>query len=343
MPSDQFRSVPPVPSAEHPRSTVRVLLGLPVDKEGNRPTTGKLTLPAGLRYGQSPLPEWDNTESRQERREEQDNWDEWPGEEIDNQGSAALDQPVRPISQRQTSRAGALFSSVTSQSTPASASQPPDHLPTPTAPARLERTHLEMPGVSTRRQDFPALSQPDTTGTTSPDGADRTEASGLERYGRPAPSASSALGPKTLDADLLDRLERLVADTEADHSAEVGTTSVSDRTAPRHGSATDGPQVGRRSSASHSPVEQTNVQRLDRANQALAAQLEQLRRMVGELAKKSAPQPAQQPAPPQPRERPASQPAQRTVIVKHPPPLSRTPRAFWERRYLSRASLRSMR
>jgi hypothetical protein len=82
----------------------------------------------------------------------------------------------------------------------------------------------------------------------------------------------------------------------------------------------------------------------DRPVADAAAMIEQLRHAVHQLAKASA-QPAQTTIDAQPRraEQSPPPPAQPVIIVKRPVIQRRTPRAFWERRYLRHSRLRSLR
>ena len=138
----------PAEKLQHPpsRGGVRMLLGLPFSDHG-APSTVALTAPPGRhRYGQSPLPAPEES-------------DESFGETAPDEGvirggeGGMADFPVRD---------GAPFSRARRENT-ADARQA---LTQPSAEQR-EQTRLVIPGVSTHRTAFPALSQTADTPTLS--------------------------------------------------------------------------------------------------------------------------------------------------------------------------------
>ena len=310
---------------QHPpsRCGVRMLLGLPLSDSG-APSTVALTAPSGRhRYGQSPLPvPEESNESFGEMgpdegviEETRDTVTDFP-ERLAHRLVYETDTPgdVPRVSQR----AGAPFSRGMREHA-ADARQ----APTPPLAEQREQTHLAIPGVSTYRTTFPALSQTADTPTLSAEGELRQA---IPPQAAPLNAPGSLPGTREMtasDVELLTRLEQLVTEgARAQKSSEVQSRS----SAP----------------LSPSPLEHMGMQNGEGGGQDLAQRFEHLQRTVRELAATVSSQAARHRDENQAqwRERTTS-PTQRVVVIKHSDASSTTPRAFWERSRLGRLSLKT--
>ena len=296
----------PAEQLQHPSSGggVRMLLGLPFSDSG-APSTAALTAPPGRqRYGQSPL-------SAPEEGDE--SFGETPPDEgvIAEAREAVADFPA-------LRHDGTPFSRARREN----ATEAHQALTPPSAEPR-EQTHLAIPGVSTHRTAFAALSQTADTPTSSmegePQGAIPPQAAPLN-----APvSRPQAREVTTSDVELLTRLEQLVTEGAR---AQQSSPAWSRASAP----------------LSPGPLEQMGLQNGERGDQDLAQRFEQLQRTVRELAATVSSQAARHrdESQAQWRERTTS-PTQRVVVIKRSDESSTTPRAFWERSRLGRFYLKT--
>ena len=196
---------------------------------------------------------------------------------------------------------------------------------TPTEPSaeQREQTRLVIPGVSTHRTDFPALSETADTPTISVEGEPRDA---IPQQAAPlnAPvSLPHARAMTTSDVELLTRLEQLVTEGA--------------RTQPSS-------EARSRSSAPLSPslLEQMGMQNGERGGQDLAQRFEHLQRTVRDLAATVSSQAARSRDESQLQSRDQKKtPPQRMVIIKRSDASSTTPRAFWERSRLGRFYLKT--
>jgi hypothetical protein len=294
----------PAEQHQHPpsRGGVRMLLGLPFSDHG-APSTGALTAPSGRhRYGQSSLPAPEGS-------------DESFGETAPDEGGteeareAVADFPVHdsaPFARARRENATDARQALT----PPSAEQ-------------REQTRLVIPGVSTHRTAFPALSQTADTPTLSM-GGEPLHAIPPPATPLNAPvSLPQAREVTTSDVELLTRLEQLVTEGAR---AQKGSEARSWASAP----------------LPPGPLEQIGMQNGERAGQDLAQRLEQLQRTVRELAATVASQATRHrdESQAQRRERQAP-PLPRTVIITRSDASSTTPRAFLERSRLGRFHLKT--
>ena len=312
MPSEQSTSSNASPTrtgsagkGQQPPTTggVRELLGLPMRESGVLPTA-PLTAPSrGQRYEQPPSPaSEENGESFREIA---------PDEElIEAEGSARADlQDNFPAS---LPRHGALSSGVVPE-------HPVDQRSAPPAMtlAHREHTSFDIPGVSTHRTEFTALSRTsDTTKITRP------EESHKPSPDKTAPHASASLAhpneKQMLDSEFLSRLE---------HFFGEGTHVRNDSEAKRASLMAPSPSLVAQLGAANGEQGDTDV----------VGRLAQLQRVVGELAATVS------------RNRDESQaqgskpktPPERMVVVQRVAASSTTPRAFWERSRLGRFYLRT--
>ncbi|MGD9100097.1 MAG: hypothetical protein PVF45_06420 [Anaerolineae bacterium] len=186
--------------------------------------------------------------------------------------------------------------------------------------AEIERTDLKPWGVSERGQSFP---------TSSPAKKDDAPAEKAENQSR---QEVAPVGPAVGSWDVFQ--VRPHDTTEPSKRMERTGLEILGVTTPPLSPTT----VRTRGGGSVRP------NAVNRSNAEAAHTIAQLQRAVQRLTARVAPQPArteqetrrQQPAP-----APPAPPVQPLVVVRRSPP--RTPRAFWERSYLSRLRLRTLR
>jgi hypothetical protein len=277
---------------------VRGLLGLPVRESELTPTT-PLTAPLrSPHYGQLPLPA---------SEENDQNFCEIALEEelIEARGSTSTDP--------QNHFPAALPDAAFSRATPG---KPADARSAPSAMSVENREHTSfvIPGVSTHRTEFTALSH--TSGTTKSSQVEQSEELGTDKMA-PEHAPASLLHPHdsgTFDHQFFSRLEHLV---------------------------TEGAKARNDSETQRRPVmafEQMGVTNGEQGDTELARRLAQLQRVVDELAATLSRNRDERQA--QPRER-KTPPLQRMVIIKQSDASPTTPRAFWERSRLGRFYLKT--
>jgi hypothetical protein len=287
---------------------VRGLLGLPMRESGVL-STAPLTAPLrGHYYGQPPLPaSAENDESFREVTLDAGLSEEGGIPDTDSQSEFPHLLP----------RDGVAF--------PRAIPENPVEtrlMPSAMSVEQREHTSLVIPGVSTHRTAFVALSHTsDTTQVTQP------EASQEPRPDQAAPLHTPVSLPHTRetampDSEFLSRLAHFVTDgAKAQHSPETQHRSVAVR--------------------SPSPVEQMGVPNGERSDADVAQRLTQLQRTVSELATTISAQAAHMRDESQVQGRARLTPPQRTVVVQRVDASSTTPSAFWERSRLGRLYLRT--
>jgi hypothetical protein len=279
-----------------------MLLGLPFSDSGAALSAVVLTAPPGRhRYGQSLLPA---------PEESNEGFGETAPDEgvIEETRSAVADFPERLARRlvyetdtpsdlpRAPLRDGTPFSRAMREN----ATDARSTLTEPSAEQR-EQTRLVIPGVSTHRTDFPALSQTADTPTISVEGKPR-DAIPQQAASLNAPvSLPDAREMTTSDVELLTRLEQLVTE----------------------GARAQGMQNG------------------ERGGQELARRLEQLQRTVRELAATVSSQAARNRDESQAHGRERKTPPERRVVVQRVEASSTAPHAFWERSRLGRFYLKT--
>jgi hypothetical protein len=283
-------------------------LGLPMRESGPLPTA-PLTAPAREHhYGQPPLPESEENEEslREIARDE---------ELIEARGSAgAHPQSDFPDS---LPRDGASFPRAIPENPAGRRS----------APAAMSVEHREdtsfvIPGVSTHRTEFAALSNTSNT----------TKVTQLEELQEPGPDKMAPMhAPVSLahpretgmfDSEFLSRLEHLVIEgAKARNDSETQCRSVM--------------------ALSPSLVEQMGISNGQQGDTDVAGRLAQLQRVVGDLAATVSSQAAQMRDERQAQQRERKTPPERMVVVQRVAASSTTPRAFWERSRLGRFYLKT--
>lgn len=286
---------------------VRGLLGLPMRESGVLSTAPLTAPPRGHHYGQPPLPA--STENDESFREVA--LDEGLIEE-----GGIPDTDAQSEFPRLLLRDGVAFPRAIPEN-------PADTRSMPSAISEEQRAHtsLVIPGVSTHRTAFVALSHTsDTTQVTQP------EASQEPRPDQAAPLHAPVSLPHRHetampDSEFLSRLAHFVTDgAKAQHSPETQRRPVAAR--------------------SPSPVEQMGVPNGERGDAEVARQLTQLQRTVSELAATVSAQAAHMRDESQAQGRERKTP-QRMVVVQRGDASSTTPHAFWERSRLGRVHLRT--
>jgi hypothetical protein len=273
-------------------------------ESGPLPTASLTATPRGHHYGQPLL---------SASKEDDENFREIALEEglMDEGGRASVD-PQSDLP-RSLLQGGALLPR-------AIAENAADTLSTTTKmPAeQREQTSFVIPGVSTHRTEFAALSHTsDKPKVTQPE---ESQEPGSEKI---APMRTPVPHPRETASEFLSRLEHVVIEsTKARNDWETQRTS----TAPR----------------SPNPIEQMGVPNGERGGHDLAQRFEHLQRTVRDLAAVVSSQAARnrEESQPQWRER-RTPPQQRMVIIKRPQASLTTPRAFWERSRLGRFYLRT--
>jgi hypothetical protein len=295
---------------QHPPITggVRRLLGLPMRESGVLSTTPLTAPPRGHHYGQPPLPaSEENDEGFREGA---------PDEGLSEEGGSAGADPQSDFPRSLLHHGAALPRAVPEN--------PADTRSTATTmPAeQREQTSFVIPGVSTRRTTFAALSHTaDTVKVTQPEEAQEPSPDKMAPLRAPV-SLPHTRETAMFDSEFLSRLEHLVTE---------GAKA-------RNGSETQRPSVAARSP---SPVEQMGVANGERGDTEVARRLTQLQRTVNELAATVSAQAAQMRDERQAQGRERQTPPQRMVVVQRVDASSTTPRAFWERSRLGRFCLKT--
>jgi hypothetical protein len=318
MPSEQSPSSNARPTrtwsaakGQHPPMIggVRGLLGLPMRESGLLPTAPLTAPPRGHHYGQPPLSESEENEEsfREIARDE---------ELIEAGGSAGADpQSDFPGS---LPHDGASFPRAIPEN-PADGRRAPAAI----SVEHREHTSFVIPGVSTHRTEFMALSHTsDTTKVTQPE---ESQEPGPDKMA-PMHAHVSLPHPREtamFDGEFLSRLEHLAIEgAKARNDSETQRRSV----------------MG----LSPSPVEQMGISNGQQGDTDVARRLAQLQRVVSDLAATVSSQAARSRDESQIQSRDQKKPPlQRTVIIKHSDGSSATPRAFWERSRLGRFFLKT--
>ena len=316
MPSEQSHPSNPSPArtgsaeqGQHPPLTggVRGLLGLPMRKSGVL-STPPLTAPQrGQHYGQPPLPaSEENDESFHEAA---------PDEGVSEEGGRAGAGPQSDFPRSLLHHGAALPRAVPEN--PADTRSTATKMPA----EQREQTSFVIPGVSTHRTAFAALSHTaDPAKVAQQDKAQEARPNQAAPLHAPvSPSHSRETAP--FERELLSRLEHLVSESpKTQHGAEAQQPLVVSRPP--------------------SPVELLGAPNGAQGDSDMARRLTQLQQTVNELAATVSAQAAQMRDERQAQGHERQTPPQRTVVVQHVDASSTTPRAFWERSRLGRLHLR---
>ena len=287
---------------------VRGLLGLPMRASEGLSTAPLTVPPRGHHYGQPPL--FASGESDESFRAGA--LDEGWSEEGDRASANAPSDFPRALLH------GGAALPTTRPENPADTRSTRTKMPA----EHREQTSFVIPGVSTHRTTFAALSpaadaaqvtQQAAALETSPDQAAPLHAPGWLPHTREA---------AIFDSAFLSRLEHLVTE---------GATAPYDSEARRPSGVSRSP----------SPVEQMRVPNGERGDSDVARQLAQLQRTVSELAATASAQAAHLRDENQIQGRAWMTPPQRMVVVQRVGASSTTPHAFWERSRLGRLHLRT--
>ena len=298
-----------------------MLLGLPFSDSGALSTVA-LTAPSGRhRYGQSPLAAAEESdESFGETAPDEGVIEETRGAVADFPERLARSLPYETDTPRDFPRAPRRDDAPFSRAMRENAADARSTLTEPSAEQR-EQTRLVIPGVSTHRTAFPALSQTADTPTISVEG--QPDAIPQQAASLKAPvSLPRAREMTTSDVELLTRLEQLVTEGAR---AQKGSEAQSRSSAP----------------LSPGPLEPMSMQNGQRGGQDLAQRFEQLQRTVRELAATVSSQAARSRDESQAQGRERKTPPERRVVVRRVETSSATPRAFWERSRLGRFFLKT--
>jgi hypothetical protein len=186
-----------------------------------------------------------------------------------------------------------------------------------------EHTSFVIPGISTHRTKFAALSH--TSATTKVNQPEESQEPGPDKMAPVHAPVSIPHPPGTamFDGQFLSRLEHLVVEgAKARNDSETQRRSVM--------------------ALSPSLVEQMGVSNGEQRDTDVARRLAQLQRVVSDLAATVSSQAARSRDESQLQSRDQERtPLQRMVIIKRSDVLSTTPRAFWERSRLGRFYLRT--
>ncbi|NOT56611.1 MAG: hypothetical protein HOP18_18590 [Deltaproteobacteria bacterium] len=316
----------PTETAQPPatKGGVRALLGLPL-RDSGVPSTVALTTPsAGHRYRQSLLPTPEE--------------DEWSGDTADNEGfieevsrgvANVSGRPPHGIDAYEGEAPGSISRPRLRDGAPTLLSRQENTASaatTATAPsaAQREQTSFVIPGISTERTEFAALSHTSDTAKVT------------QQEESQEPSADK-MAPRHALASLPHARETAIFDSEFLSKLEKFEHLVTEGAKARHG-----PEARRLSVTARSP---SLVERMGGPNGArdetdVARRLTQLQRTVGELAATIAAQAAHLRDESHAQGRQRKTPPQRMVVVQRTD-ASSTTRAFWERSRLSRAHLRT--
>ena len=288
---------------------VRGLLGLPM-RESGLLSTAPLTAPPRAHHdGQRSLPEsGENDESFREIARDE--------ESIEAEGSAGTDPQSDFPSSLPRDGGSSLGAMPKNPSDTRSA-------PRPMSVEDRQATSFVIPGVSTHRTEFAALSRTsDTTKVRQPEESKEPRPDKMAPMHAPV-SLSHPRETAMFDSEFLSRLEHLVSEgTNLRNESEIQRASVM--------------------ALSSGVVEQLGLPNEEQGDTDVARGLARLQRVVSELSATVSSQVARNrnESQAQPRER-KTPPPQRTVIIKRSDALSTTPRAFWERSRLGRFYLRA--
>jgi hypothetical protein len=295
---------------------VRGLLGLPMRASGVLSTAPLTTPPRGYHYGQPPLPASEEHDEGGRDVAQDDDW-------IEAGGGAGMDTPERqpralpPYETgaqsdfpRSLRRHGASYPRAIPEH-PADTRTTTTHMPA----AQREQTNLVIPGISTQRTVFAALSH----------ASDTTQVTHQPEALQPGPDKVVPLhAPVSLPhpgETALSRLAPLVTeDAKARPSSEAQWPSLV--------------------SCAPSPVEQMGVPNGEQGHTDVARRLTQLQRTVSDLAATVAAQASRMRDELQAQRHERKTP-QRLVVVQRGDAASTTPPAFWERSRLGRSYLRT--
>lgn len=288
---------------------VRRLLGLPRGECGAVSAAVLTAPPRGHHYGGAPWPaREENEESFREITED---------EELIEAGGCADPQSdfSRPLPRDDASSPRIIPGNPAGQRSPSLA-----------IGEHRERTSFVVPGVSTNRTEFRALSH--TSDTTTITQAEQSQELGPDKMAPVHALASLPRPPETamFDSELLSRLERLFSagakpriDSETRRGSSIALSLAS------------------------SLVEQKGVTNGEQGDTDVARSLARLQRVVSELSATVSSQVARNRNESQAQQRePKTPPLQRTVIIKRSE-ASTVPRAFWERSRLGRFYLKTRR
>jgi hypothetical protein len=287
---------------------VRGLLGLPMRASGVRSAAPLTAPPRGYHYGQPPLPVSEQNDESFREGAPAAGW-------IEEGGS--------PDADPQSESSGALRRDGVSLPR-AIPGNPAEMRSTSSAMSGEHRQHTSfvIPGVSTHRTAFAAVSHPADTMQVTPQ-----EESPEPGLGKAAPlhAAVSLLHtPEAamFESELLSQRAHLVTEgAKAQDRPETPRTSVVTR--------------------SPSPVEQMGVPNGEQGDADVARRLTYLQRTVNELAATVAAQAAHMRDERQAQGRERQTPPQRLIVSQRGDTSSTTPRAFWERSRLGRVHLRT--
>jgi hypothetical protein len=287
---------------------VRGLLGLRMLQSGPLPTAPLTAPPRRHHYGQSPLPESEeNDESSREVARD---------EELIEAGDSASADP-RSDFPGSWPRDGASFPGTIR-------GNPGDRRSAPSAMSVEHREHTSfvIPGISTHRTEFAALSH--TSDTTKVTQAEQSQEPDPDRMAPMHAPVSLPHSSETamFDSEFISRLQQLVIE-----GAKARDNSATKRTSMTALS----PSLVGPISAPDKEQDHTDVVR----------RLAQLQRVVSELAAAVSSQAAQMRDESQAQSHERKTPSERRVVVQRVEASSTTPRAFWERSRLGRFHFRT--
>jgi len=212
----------------------------------------------------------------------------------------------------------------------------------------VERSNMEIPGVSERSPTFPASSLANEVAPPSDGTEDRS--SWQDSVG-PSESAS----PLTATNSLAWGREMGNKETQGKGAGEQGGRIAEEGVSKEESELKPNmpmSALSRSPLSSHSASQPFGTEAVSRSNRDTAETIEQLRHALQELNSKVASQQEKMNGEgrvreagtrQQPPEQPPSPPPQTVVIIKRSSHPERTPRAFWERSYLSRFHRRPLR
>ena len=287
---------------------VRGLLGLPMRASGVRSAAPLTAPPRGYHYGQPPLPVSEQNDESFREGAPAAGW---------------LEEGGSPDADPQSESSGALRRDGVSLPR-AIPENPAEMRSTSSAMSGEHRQHTSfvIPGVSTHRTAFAAVSHPADTMQVTPQ--EESPESGLGKAAPLHAAVSLLHAPEAamFESELLSQREHLVTEgAKAQDRPETPRTSVVTR--------------------SPSPVEQMGVPNGEQGDADVARRLTHLQRTVNELAATVAAQAAHMRDERQAQGRERQTPPQRLIVSQRGDTSSTTPRAFWERSRLGRVHLRT--
>ena len=305
---------------------VRGLLGLPMRASGVRSAAPLTAPPRGYHYGQPPLPVSEQNDESFREGAPAAGW---------------LEEGGSPDADPQSESSGALRRD--GVSLPRAIPENPAEMRSTSSAMSVEHrqhTSFVIPGVSTHRTAFAAVSHPADTMQVTPQ-----EESPEPGLGKAAPlhaaqeeSPEPGLGkaaPLHAAVSLLHAPEAAMFESELLSQREHLVTEGA--------KAQDRPETPRTSvvTRSPSPVEQMGVPNGEQGDADVARRLTHLQRTVNELAATVAAQAAHMRDERQAQGRERQTPPQRLIVSQRGDTSSTTPRAFWERSRLGRVHLRT--